>query len=527
MKLSSRAQRGIWVEASSWIRVKEMVLAVLAVLAVSAAVPRAALAAVARFDTYDVVLRAGRAYDGASGTPNPFTDVTLTAEVASPSGRRVQVEGFFDGDGRGGAVGDVFKVRIFADEPGTWSWRTSSSLPALDGKAGAFACAGSLAGRFAAGPLVRDPRRPRSFKLRAGRPIFLLGKFLDVAAPPRIRFSHTLLSEELSEADREAMLARHLGMSLNKMNVYLANRGDYGAVSTTPWVGTAAANDKRRFDLARWHLYERWVGRLRDAGLLAQLWFFADDSRFGDLPEADRARLVRYGMARLSGYVNIFFTLALEWQEGWTADEVERLAAVADRANPWGRLLSVHGVTGDFKFPAAAWADYMEVQAGNDAGHEAVYELGLRNRALAAKPLIQEEHGLGKEDTANRQKAWAVFASGAAGLGTGAFLRPLASFVRALPFERLQPAGDLVESGTAYVLAEPGEAYVAYLPEGGKVSLDLTGARDLGVRWFDPRRGLFSGAGTVAGDGVRTFTAPGSGDWALLLRRPGALLSVW
>ena len=75
-----------------------------------------------------------------------------------------------------------------------------------------------------------------------------------------------MLSERLGDGDREALLARHLGMRLNKIDVYLANRGDYGGVATTPWLGTAAANDKRRFDLARWRTYERWVERMRDAG---------------------------------------------------------------------------------------------------------------------------------------------------------------------------------------------------------------------------------------------------------------------
>src|SRR3712207_8102488 len=43
------------------------------------------------------------------------------------------------------------------------------------------------------------------------------------------------------------------------INVYLANQGDYDGVATTPWVGIPSSNDKQRFDLARWRMYERWV----------------------------------------------------------------------------------------------------------------------------------------------------------------------------------------------------------------------------------------------------------------------------
>jgi len=316
-------------------------------------------------------------------------------------------------------------------------------------------------------------------------------------------------------------------MGLNKMNVYLANRGDYGGLATTPWVGTATNNDKQRFDLARWHLYEDWVRRLRDSGVVAQLWFFADDSGFGDLPDADRERLIRYGLARLGGYANTLFTLALEWQEGWSPAEVDRHAQVFDGHDPWHRLFSVHGTTGDFKFPAASWADYMAIQAGNDADHREVHKRGLANRALAVKPLLQEEHGRGEEDTVNRQNAWGAFTAGAAGSGTGAYLRPLAIFTGLVPFERMAPADELVRTGEAYALAEGGRAYVLYLPGGGTAALDLSAAPGpLVAEWFDPRQGTFAEPAAVAGGGVVSLKAPGAGDWALYLRRAGAAPST-
>ncbi|MEA2602016.1 MAG: hypothetical protein QOF89_3008 [Acidobacteriota bacterium] len=476
-------------------------------------------ATVLRFDTAEIVLRSTATFNAASGTPNPFTDVDLTARVTSPSGRVFNVRGFFDGDGAGGAVGSVFKIRVYADEPGTWRWATLSDTEGLNGKNGTFSCAGTLPGPFGAGPVVKNPERPRTFKYQYGRPVYLLGKFLDADAPSPLQFSHTLLSERLTDVDRQAMLDRHLAMKLNKMNVYLANRGDYGGVSTTPWTGSAATPDRRRFDLGRWKTFETWVRKLRDAGMVAQLWFFADDSGFGDLPQADRRLLIQYGMARLSGYGNTMLTLALEWQEGWSAAEVAESMAYLRSQNPWGRLASVHGVTGDFSFPAADWADYLDTQAGNDAGHADIHEHGLRNRALAAKPLIQEEIGLGGEDAALRRKSWAAFTAGAGGSGSGAFLKPLADFVAQIAFERMDPADELALSRNAYVLAEQGRAYVVYLYDGGTVQLDLRwAASTFDVQWYDPRQGGFRPVGVVIGGRARSFIAPAGGDWVLYLR---------
>lgn len=471
------------------------------------------------YGTEGIVLRSSTSYDGLRGEPNPF-DLELVAQVVSPSGKRYSVPGFFDGDGEGGQVGRVFRVRVCPDEPGTWSWSVTGNVPGLSPQSGSFVVKGTLAGFFGKGPVGRSPDRPRAFQQRGGGPVLLIGKFLDVAAPSPIQFSHTMFSEELSEADRQAMLDRHLGMRLNKINVYLANRGDYSGVSTTPWVGTEASNDKRRFDLRRWRTYEEWVVRLRDAGVVAQLWFFADDSGFGDLPDADRRRLLRYGMARLSGYANTMFTLALEWQEGWSAEEVHASGDFLQRNNPWDRLVSVHGTTGDFAFPDAPWVDYLAIQAGNSASPAAVYALGIANRALAAKPLIQEEHGLGEETPENRRKAWAALMSGAAGVGTGAFLEPLAKLTSLVGFARMEPASGLVTAGRAWVLAEKGRAYVVYVYEGSGVRLNLRGTTGpFKVEWYDPRSGTFRPAPPVQGGRIRIFNLPSEDDWVLYIHK--------
>jgi len=314
-----------------------------------------------------------------------------------------------------------------------------------------------------------------------------------------------MFSEKLSEANRQAMLDRHLGMKLNKMAVYLANRGDYASVSTTPWVGTATANDKLRFDLARWRMFERWVVKLRDSGMAAQLWFFADDSAFGDLPEADRKRLIRYAMARLSGYVNTLFTLALEWQEGWTTAEVDAHATYFHQWHPWARPLSILGTPGNFSFPNSAWADYMQTQPGNSTNYSTVHTNSLHNRGLANKPLMAEEFATGGENTGNRQKAWAAFMAGPAGSGTGAFLQHLARFVALLDFELMSPADSLVVSGGAYGLAEANRAYVFYLFNGGTATVNLSGASGTFIaEWYDPRTGTFRAAPAAAGGGNRT-----------------------
>lgn len=476
--------------------------------------------AVLCYDTAEIVLNSTSSYNATSGTPNPF-DLSLVTQVTAPSGRKVSVTGFFDGNGSGGAIGNVFKVRVFADELGTWRWAVSSTnVPGLAGRTGTFAVSGKIAGTFGKGPVVENPSYPRSFMHQNGEPVFLTAKFLDNAAPSPIKYSHTLLSEKLTDANRQAMLNRHIGMKLNKMNVYYANRGDYASVSTTPWVGTAAANDKTRFDLARWRVYDQWIVKLRGAGMVAHMWFFADDSNFGNLPDADRQRLIKYAMARHSAYVHTMYILALEWQEGWTTTEVNNHANYIHQNNPWARLVSVHGTTGDFSYPTAAWADYMDLQAGNSASHSGVNAIGVRNHGRAAKPVIQEEHGLGEETTINRQRAWAAFTGGAASVGSGAFLTHLAKFAGLVDFERMVPNNSLASTGNAYGLAEAGRAYVLYAHSGGRVGVNLSGVTGTFVaEWYDPRTGAFQATTAATGGGVRYYQTPTAADWVLYLHK--------
>jgi hypothetical protein len=182
--------------------------------------------------------------------------------------------------------------------------------------------------------------------------------------------------------------------------------------------------------------------------------------------------------------------------------------------------VTVHGTTGKFAFPTASWADYMDIQAGNSASHATVHKSTLDHRNMAVKPIIQEEHGLGQEDTVHRQRAWAAFTGGAAGVGTGSYLKHLVTFTKQVNWHLMDPADSLVRSGAAYGLAQAGSAYVFYLYNGGTASIDLTQATGiLTVQWYDPRTGVYKAAPSVSGGMARSFTAPASGDWVLYIRK--------
>ncbi len=490
---------------------------------------------VPRHGTAEIVLHAAQNYNGAAGTPNPFTDVTLLLQVTSPTGRSIPVEGFFNGDGLGGALGDVFVARIYADEFGTWSWTSSSSDAGLQEKSGTFTVSGTLTGRWGHGGLVVRPATPRHFSHADGTPFFAAGKMLDSPIGGTIGQTFPMFSEVWTDGDRRALLDRAAALAANKLAIYLADKGDFsGLWPTTPWVGAADTNDKARFDLARWKMYDQWVVQMRTEGYGAQFFFFADNSSFGSLSVADRQRLLRYGLARLSAYANTYFIVTLEWDEGWTVADVDFLAGDMQAHNPWSRPLSTHCLPPIFDFPDRVWADYMPNQSGNGSSYPTVHSRDLANRAQAEKPSLEEEYSFGSEEASGRQATWGAFTAGVAGVGTGIYLRQLLTFVAAVDVDRMGPDDVLRLAGTAMVLAERGRQYVAYLPVGGSVTLDLAHTSgSFQARWYNPADGTFQSPVTVSAGGSLAMTAPAGGDWTLYLRRtcggggaPGSVTGV-
>ena len=472
-------------------------------------------AAVPKYDTAEVVLHSSQVFDGISGTPNPFTTVVLTLSVTAPDGRTFQVDGFFDGDGNGGAVGDVFKARIYVDQEGTWTWASSSATAGLNGQSGQIVCSGLLDGEFGKGPLIIRGPRPRYFAYADGTPVFLLGKMLDFDAPtPRMRGTLIFLSEVISDIERRAHLDYQHTLDVNKMSIYLFNRNDFdGTEPTNPWLGNCSLTcDKTRFDLSRWQMYDSWARQLRDEGIFAEFWFFADQSGVGAISATDRNRLIRYGMARLSGYVNTQFLVSSEWEEAFPAADLSAAAELLQSFNPWRRQASTHCLPGPFDFPDAPWADYMSIQSSILGTWQSNHAVSLANRALARKPSMSQEFAQGFESGLSRIKAWSVFTAAQAGTGTGAYLLWLAKFVREVPFYKMEPADSLIlaaGTGGAYCMAERGYHYVVYLPLGGPVTLDLTGVTGtFEAQWFNTRTGIWSSAGTVVGGGTPSWVGP-------------------
>ena len=87
-----------------------------------------------------------------------------------------------------------------------------------------------------------------------------------------------------------------------------------------------------------------------------------------------------------------------------------------------------------------------------------------------------------------------------------------------LDLAAMTPRDDL--ASTKCCLADPGHAYVVYIPSGGKVKVSLGGvANRFALEWIHPSTGKAVAADAVTGGADRQLTAPFDGDAVLYLSR--------
>ena len=262
---------------------------------------------------------------------NPFLDVSLHVVFRhGDSGLSVEVEGFYDGDA-------CWRIRFMPDAVGTWTWRTRSNQPQLDGHAGMLCC--TPADADAHGPVRVQDRL--HFAHADGTPFFPFGT---------TSYGWAHQPDPLAERTLESLRAG----PFNKIRFCVLphhSRQSAANMPCFPFVGDPEHGwDFERFDPAWFRLMERRIDALAAIGVEADLILFhpyCGPWPFRRMPHETDLRYVRYLVARFASFRNVWWSLANEYDfipektvEDW--DDLCRETAAAD---PYGHLLSIHNGT--------------------------------------------------------------------------------------------------------------------------------------------------------------------------------------
>jgi hypothetical protein len=296
---------------------------------------------------------------------NPFLDVRLSAQFRFRN-RTIEVDGFYDGGG-------VYRVRFMPDEVGEWSYRTASNVAALNGKSGAVTVEAPSARNH--GPV--RVRYTSHFGYEDGTPYFPIGT---------TAYAWNHQGDRLEEQTLETL--RTAPFNKMRMCVFPKNY-DYNKNEPVyyPFPRENGANDYAHFDPAFFRHLEKRVLDLEAMGIEADLILFHPYDRWGyaNMPAEVNDRYLRYVVARLAAYRNVWWSLANEWDLVKTKNvgDWDRFFRIVQESDPYQHLRSIHHSVVMYDH-AKPWVTHVSIQ-GSDLETAREYVAKYR------KPVVYDE----------------------------------------------------------------------------------------------------------------------------------------
>ncbi len=309
---------------------------------------------VRQWDVFEIVLEGPT--DG-----NPFEEAMAGDFLGS--GERVTVEGFYDGGG-------VYRVRFMPSFPGEYTFTVRCGYLGVP-YPGRFTVLPAEAGNH--GPVrVRDTYH---FAYADGTPYYSIGTTCYVwTLQPDACVEQTLetLSHSAFNKIRFCVFPKHYDYNLGEPWSYPFEGTPMDSSVLTPenfseYNGQAPGNDWdfTRFNPAHFRRLEACIARLQKLGIEADLILFHPYDRWGFscMTKEQDAFYLRYVLARLAAYRNVWWSLANEYDlmHHKTVEDWERIGMTIADGDPYGHLRSIHNCVKRYDY-TRPWITHCSVQ---------------------------------------------------------------------------------------------------------------------------------------------------------------------
>ena len=450
---------------------------------------------------------------------NPYREVQLSARFLQGD-RTVVVPGFWDG-------GDTYRIRFSPPVTGQWRYETKSPDPELNGKTGELTISAPTGNNH--GPVV----------------VFDTFYFRYADGTPYHQFGTTCYAWVHQTPELQEQTLQTLASSpFNKIRFCVFPKS-YAYNTNEPERFAFQKTAEGKFDFSRpdpafWRHFEQRILDLQRLGIQADviLWHPYDRWGFANMSREEDDRYLRYCIARLSAFRNVWWSLANEYDfmtevptghrgnKHW--DDWDRFFSILEREDPYQRLRGIHN--------GRRWYDHTKSWVTHASLQTSEMEGGVRFRAQYQKPVVYDEckyegdipQGWGSLSAREMtQRFWLGTLSGCY-VGHGeTYKHPqdilwwskggvlhgqspkriqwLKDFLAQAPaFHELKPLGDA--KGT-FVLAKEGEYYLVYCLDQRPQHLQLAGKRPYKVDLIDPWEMTVTPVGT-ASPGEYTGASP-------------------
>ncbi len=492
---------------------------------------------------------------------NPFTDATLRGSFSKAGGgERINVDGFCDS-----ADGSLFRIRFMPPSPGDYTYSVSYRQGEFEkAQAGTFRTTDG----HRRGPLRVDPKYPWHFIWEGtGEHYFFNGTTAFWLMGWR---EERIINNSIERLHR---------LKINRIRVLLSGAantfwgepvmtGDSFTMMLRPWMAQAPESfehpgiDYTRFNVPYWQKWERMLRFARDRDVIISV--ILDISTHHAQPQAgseDERRYIRYAVARLSAFSNITYDLGDDLDSFRDEKWARETGLLIESWDPYKHLATSHPVHRQHQDRASDWFGFTSLQDWSRNQHA----LMLEERQIQMKtgriiPQANEEYGYedhypqwappppGDSAEALRHAAWDIAMAGAYGTAgesarRGTNIWPdtgggwmngrgddtmvmlkgyehMVDFFTRFEWWKTEPHDELVNNG-AYCLAEPGEIYAVYLPQGGDVTIKVDPG-NYEASWFSASTGETVSLPPAEGPvwtSPKAPVPPSRMDWALLLRR--------
>jgi hypothetical protein len=281
-------------------------------------------------------------------------------------------------------------------------------------------------------------------------------------------------------------------MISNGMNgIYLMAvrlHGGDGTSSQNPWLNHNPNNDLDQTILNKWH---GWFQKMDNAGILIYFFIYDDDSDpfYGNdgaanntSPPAEQA-FVKDLVNEFKRYKHLVWVVAEEYQEELGTSRVNQIISAIRSADTNGHPVAVHQLAG-LTFNFASTADQFAIQFTSTSPSDCHADtLSAWNKASGRYNINFAEQfyidtSANRSDSAYRKCIWATALGGGYIMQLGSWetssgrkppttgmaraSKNLVSFMERTTFNDMSPNDSLKSGDTDYVLANPGNYYIAY-----------------------------------------------------------------
>jgi hypothetical protein len=388
------------------------------------------------------------------------------------------------------------------------------------------------------GQIVVDQTHPAWFEYHYGGPFYMCGP----GDPEGFLYRGTRNPDGTRDGDQMDLVDKLAGTGANCIYLMAArSHGGDGGPTENPFIDSDPANPLDDDILAQW---ETWFTAMEDNGIVT-FFFFYDDAGCinhplwdtGDELGTAEQNFLDTIVNRFKHHKLLIWCVKEEYSESLSQTRAERIAERIRMMDEHEHPVAIHQLNGtSFDFNGSPHLHEFAVQYNVGSAQElhAGTLAAWNNVGGLVNVNMSEFSGAGSGETL-RKKIWAIALGGGYSmiLGMDIDSTPLSDleicgrlvrFMEATRFHKMSPHDELARGNTDYVLAAPGETYIAYADAGGSLALSIM-AGTYAVRWYDPVTGNWYNEGTQTLDeGEQSFPKPGGmGDEAALyLVVPGA-----